>query len=470
MPAGLSTRFGRRVVANSRNSGRNRTARDMLALQAAVLEHLPEAVYVRSAKRELLYINPAAEQLTGYALDTALTLPCFKVFGDVEARCNENCPVDRAIGTGEPLRHLEGTVVDKTGRTVPVEVTVAPVDDERNEAAALVILRDLSKMRNLETTQVKALMAAEKANQALEESEARFRDFASLSSDWLWETDEEHRFTYMSGRTIDDPSKFIGRRREEFIDITGDRERWAQFFAILKRYDPFEDFRYPTTNRHGRAVWVEICGKPIIEASGRFIGYRGVGREVTREIKEKEKLETRAMRDYVTKLPNRRTFDETLIGWLGDYATSGRGFALAFIDLDGFKGINDCVGHDAGDQVLAVVGERLMASLRGTDHVARLGGDEFGVLLSGIIRIAAAGIIAQKLIETLSEPIQLSDGGVVRVGASVGLAICPTHGAEASALVQSADLAMYDAKMSGKGQFRIARSDPDTVADMELLT
>lgn len=455
-------------MADTPRSGQSNSARALPALQSAVLEHLPEAVYVRGPGRELLYVNPAGLELTGRDLDEALSLPCHAVFGDEGGKCSENCPIDRAVQSGEPLRHLEGSVISKSGDLVPVEVTVAPLEGEVGDAEAIVILRDMSKLRRLEMTNVKALMEAEKANRALVASEERFRDFADLSSDWLWETDTEHRFTYIKGNTVIDPRRMLGKRREDILDTSLDPGRWRRLSRLLEQREPIIDFGFPTKDDLGREVWIKISGRPVYDDTESFIGYRGVGHEVTEEINEKNELETYATRDYITNLPNRRLFDETLQKWISRYALGGYGFVIAVIDLDGFKAINDRLGHDAGDQVLAVAGQRMNGCVRETDHVARLGGDEFGILLERVDSAEMASAIAQKLIDRLAQPISLSGGDVVRVGASLGLAICPSHGREASDLVQAADDAMYRAKMIGKGRFEIAQVEAASEDDFVL--
>ena len=177
-------------------------------------------------------------------------------------------------------------------------------------------------------------------------------------------------------------------------------------------------------------------------------------------MEERERLRSGALQDHLTKLLNRRGFDETLVAWIGRDSQKYGGFGLIFVDLDGFKTINDQRGHDAGDQVLSIVAERMRACLRSEDQVARLGGDEFAALLSDTENEQQASVVAQKLVDRISEPMSLDDGAIVSVGASVGLAMFPTHGTEASALVQAADHAMYQAKHSGKGRYMIAEIDP----------
>ena len=120
------------------------------------------------------------------------------------------------------------------------------------------------------------------------------------------------------------------------------------------------------------------------------------------------------------------------------------------MDLDGFKQVNDTLGHDRGDTLLRELSKRLVATLRETDTVARLGGDEFGILLNGAADLAAAATAAWKIRQVCEREFVINDE-VVRVSASVGIALFPEHGRTTADLLRRADLAMYDAKRSGSG-------------------
>ncbi len=135
---------------------------------------------------------------------------------------------------------------------------------------------------------------------------------------------------------------------------------------------------------------------------------------------------------------------------------NGSKLALLFVDLDGFKSVNDTCGHDAGDAVLCAAASRMLARLRASDTVARIGGDEFLILLPDMKDAAAAGPIARSLIESLSAPYPAC-GNTVSIGASIGIAIYPDDGLTGAELRRMADAAMYEAKRHGKGSFRYAR-------------
>ena len=125
-----------------------------------------------------------------------------------------------------------------------------------------------------------------------------------------------------------------------------------------------------------------------------------------------------------------------------------------FVDLDGFKEVNDTIGHDAGDEVLVGVAKRLTDCVRETDTVARIGGDEFTVVITEVSDKDAIANVAKKIIDSVSEPFILSDGAAqTTIGASVGIAIYPDHGKNAEALVRLADKAMYTVKRRGKNNY-----------------
>lgn len=166
------------------------------------------------------------------------------------------------------------------------------------------------------------------------------------------------------------------------------------------------------------------------------------------------KLHYLANHDSLTGLPNRQLFQEKLQQSIEWAASGSRMVALLFIDLDGFKQVNDSLGHYVGDQLLKSVAKRLIASLRVSDTVARLGGDEFTVILTTVPGESEVEQVAQKIIDTLALPYSF-DGQLAQVSASVGIAIYPIHYDSTERLLQGADEAMYQAKAAGKGRYVI---------------
>ncbi|MFM7299377.1 MAG: diguanylate cyclase domain-containing protein, partial [Planctomycetota bacterium] len=170
-----------------------------------------------------------------------------------------------------------------------------------------------------------------------------------------------------------------------------------------------------------------------------------------------DELRLRASHDPLTGALNRVGFSDELTGALDRTRTAGApGLALLFIDLDGFKLVNDTYGHEAGDHVLKVTARRLASTLRAGDTVARLGGDEFVLLLPAVAGSEEARKVGEKLVAAIEQPIEWNDAAL-RVSASIGLALYPEDGDEPETLLRRADKAMYRAKTGGSGQVEPVR-------------
>lgn len=197
----------------------------------------------------------------------------------------------------------------------------------------------------------------------------------------------------------------------------------------------------------GKSEAVEI---KVHEAAEELVA---VNDALNEEIAERDSLEHRALHDAVTGLPNVTLFGDRLDNALGQARRHFWRLAVLFLDLDGFKQVNDSHGHDVGDRVLKDVAKRLVDATRGGDSVGRRGGDEFLVLMLEVQDDASAITLAAKLCERISEPFDV-DGISVTVGMSIGIAVYPDDATVATDLLKCADTAMYVAK---KGRLGVAR-------------
>jgi diguanylate cyclase (GGDEF)-like protein len=195
-----------------------------------------------------------------------------------------------------------------------------------------------------------------------------------------------------------------------------------------------------------------FVGGSVIALVGLFLAFRGAQR---RERAALKRIEWLAHFDSVTSLPNRALLSDRLAQEVARSRRNGGPYSLLLFDLDGCKHVNVTWRHAAGDRVLALVGERSRACVRGSDTVGRLGGDEFMAILPGTVPEGALAV-AEKLRESLSAPYPL-ESAVAHVGVSVGIAMYPQHGAEPDALLTAADAALYEAKREGKGRVAVAR-------------
>jgi diguanylate cyclase (GGDEF)-like protein len=292
---------------------------------------------------------------------------------------------------------------------------------------------------------------------SLRESEARFRSLAQLGLDWYYEQDGELRYTRFDGKVPEQYKdlfdKFLGKRHWEIgHDCDGG---WDAFQRLTEARLPFRDFVHYRIQRNGKRRYFSDSADPVFDETGQFIGYRGVGRDVTVQKVAEELVQHRATHDSLTGLPNRAMFSALLEQALRSAKRHERKLAIFFIDLDGFKAVNDLLGHDAGDSLLRQMAIRFCDAVRTSDVVVRLGGDEFVVLGQELVERDGAAVVAQKLLGAAALPMQVA-GQECRVGASIGISVFPDDGDDENSLMKNADQAMYAAKREGKNAFRFS--------------
>jgi diguanylate cyclase (GGDEF)-like protein/PAS domain S-box-containing protein len=294
----------------------------------------------------------------------------------------------------------------------------------------------------------------------LRESEERFRSLTAMSSDFFWETDPQHRFVEVvhGPEYPERMGRIIGQAPWELPHVHPDEAAWSTHRATMDAHQAFRDFEFGRSWADGTVRYFSITGEPRFESDGAFLGYRGVGRDVTDIALARERIATLAYRDALTGLDNRTSLFPALEKSVERSRRRATRLAGLFLDLDGFKEVNDAHGHDAGDRLLVEAARRLRAVLRAGDPVARLGGDEFFVVLEDINDAAPAERVATKLLAALAEPYDIGAQAPVRISASIGVSLFPDDAGDAATLLKHADAAMYSAKQAGKNAHRFFKS------------
>lgn len=248
-----------------------------------------------------------------------------------------------------------------------------------------------------------------------------------------------------------EPAELVGRSaRLIYPDDTSFEQVGLEAYPLLRARGAYRR-QVRLVKKSGEPVWVDMSGTML---SSEHDESMWMMLDISALKAHEQHIEALAYRDTLTGLPNRFLLVQLLERELATHERLGHALAVCFMDLDGFKPINDSHGHEAGDRVLRLVGERLLQRVRGTDIVARLGGDEFIVVLTHLADAMAVGEPLQRLLEYLAAPIPLQAGAVVGVSASLGVAVYPQDGKDVPTLLRHADHAMYAAKDAGRNQLR----------------
>lgn len=220
--------------------------------------------------------------------------------------------------------------------------------------------------------------------------------------------------------------------------------------------------------KDGSTVWGQLTFTRLSDGQTAATSAVCLVQDITQRKQAEERANQLAYFDLLTELPNLTLLKDRLERTLGRARHRGTTGAVLFLDLDRFMGINDSLGHAAGDQLLRTVAERLNACVKADDTVARLGGDEFAIILSSLQKPENAAIVAQRILERLAAPVELAGQTITRT-VSIGITLFPEDGDEVSSLLRNADLAMYQAKEQGRNNFQFYRREQQGKAVEKLL-
>ena len=289
---------------------------------------------------------------------------------------------------------------------------------------------------------------------------ARFRaeeflaEYENSGEGWFWETDAAGTISYVSplvgatlGHTAED---LLGRPFTDFFvtDGVAPVSQCTLSFHLTVR-SSFQELAVRGQTAGDDKLWA-ISGRPIYDQHENFLGFRGSGADLDERRRSLRDTSRLAHYDSLTGLANRFHLAQSLDKILNARREADRACAVLLLDLDRFKQVNDTLGHPAGDALLKVVAQRLVATVDSRGKVGRLGGDEFQVIVPGAVSRVDLAALAQEIIEALSQPYDIESARVM-IGASVGIALSQDDGVTSEAIIRNADRALYAAKDSGRG-------------------
>lgn len=416
-----------------------------------VFESASEGIVILDANGSIESANPALCAITGYAANELAGQP-LDILRATERQDNDSDATwDQALATADRWidDRWSGELWGrrKNGEMFPLAIRLSMLRDSAGRAFQKVgLCTDITERKQREV--------------ALIESEKRFRDFMEFAPIGMVIVDLDGRLMKVNQALC----HILGYERTvlegmRFEDLTHPDDI-ATDLSIRRRLLMGELPIWRAEKRYARAdgslVWVQLTASVLRDTQGIAQCFDVQIEDVTERRHDQERIRHLAYYDTLTGLPNRRLLQDRLAQALAHARRSEKLAAVAFVDLDCFKQVNDIHGHETGDMLLKLAAQRLSDCLRRGDTVARQGGDEFILVLSEIGDAAGIARIASKVGEALARPYDLTNGvRIDAVSASIGVAIFPLHGRDAEELMKRADIAMYVVKEAGRNAYRI---------------
>lgn len=331
-----------------------------------------------------------------------------------------------------------------------------------DQLAAIALAGIPEKFTDELATVKKSLREKRRIIQLLLESETRYRDLVETSHDLIWTTDALGRFSYLNTAAQDifglAPKDLLSRCFFDF-EARPSHVSNRRFLCALKKSGEVKNYVTHLITSDGRDRWVGINARVCYDENDKITSLRGTARDITEQHLASLQIEYMAKHDALTSLPNRVSLQQTIEAAMN--SEPGAKGAVLFLDIDHFKYVNDTFGHRAGDQVIVGVSGVLRDAMREvTAHIYRLGGDEFAIHLPDVLRNDAIQVAEKTLDAIRYYNIHLAgQRRVANLTASIGIALYPFHGNEATALLASADLAMYQAKDQGRNRYMVFDRD-----------
>jgi diguanylate cyclase (GGDEF)-like protein/PAS domain S-box-containing protein len=419
-------------------------------LMRVTLSSIGDAVIATDRDGRVTFMNAEAERLTGWRQHEAAGDPLEKSFKIMNEFSREPVadPVTKVLRTGAVTdlgNHT--TLIAKDGTERPIDDSAAPIRDTGGELIGVVLVfRDVSEHRLRQAVTQRLAAIVESSSDAIY-STSLPQDEGSDGIVQHWNRGATALYGYAAQEIIGQPITLLMPPDL----LSEDREAIAR----LRNGESIEPYETRRLTKGGREVDVSVSLSPLTDAQGSLVGVSRIARDITARKQADDVLRHTASHDALTDLPNRTTFLELLAdALLRAKRDPGRRVAALLLDLDGFKAVNDTLGHAAGDRLLAEIALRLRTCVRPGDIVARLGGDEFTILLDDVTGVPDVEHAAQRIQDALAAPITFQDREIVPT-ASIGAALSEADHAKPQDLLRPADLAMYHAKQQGGARLQV---------------
>ena len=409
------------------------------SMTTQVLDAASNGIIAVDVNGKVAFANAAAGEILNReaVAMVGVNVERFFVLGAGHADAGQPLPLAAQIRSGPYYLDREAHLSRSDGESFEAVYAVAPFRTGREVVGWVITFRDVTKQRRADAEVRVAAAVFEHSPEGLIVADAKGRVTKCNPS-------------YRRVTALDD-ADVIGQPLTAILNYGAQSAD-----GMLPIVESGEDAQWEQwcKSKTGRRYAARISVSAIRDTEGVVQQYIAIVSDITQRKLDEEKIIYQANYDQLTGLPNRTLFMDRLTRRVLEGKRAKTSVGLMFIDLDGFKAINDTLGHDAGDLLLKSTARRLEKSVREADTVARLGGDEFTVIMPLIDNFEAAAIVAARIIKSLTEPFDLG-GREGRVSASIGISLLPSQASSASQLLHNADVAMYYAKRQGKANYQL---------------
>lgn len=397
-------------------------------------------------KWTMVYASEGWSELTGHPPSALLSNATF-YYEEItypEDRTRVRAEIERAVSNGQRF-HVEYRIVHADGGIRWVSERGSPVYDSYGKIEAIE-----GFIQNVTPRKLSELAALE--------AKERYRSIFENAIEGIYQTSPEGQYLNFNPAlaqiygydSVQDLAQGISNIQKQ---LYVDPHRREEFITQMTEYGQVKNFEARVFCKNGEIIWISENAREVRDAEGKLIFYEGTVEDITERKNYEQQIEYQATHDALTGLPNRTLLSDRLQQYIGIADRYASKVAVAFIDLDQFKIINDSMGHHAGDQLLKTMAARLSDCVRESDTVVRLGGDEFVILLAGLNKIEDISESMQRVMAAVTVPCHIEERDFI-VSCSIGISIYPDDGRDTSTLLKFADSAMYKSKQSGRNNFQ----------------
>jgi len=394
----------------------------------------------------MVFISEGCQGLTGYPVNDLLFNHriTYEELTLQDDRLWVREKIEAAAKIGEPFE-LEYRIMHADGSIRWVQESGCALLNENGEWEALEgFIQDITLRKQSE--------------QVAREAEERYRSIFENAIEGIYQTSPSGQYLNFNPALAkiygyESPAELVRGIRDIQKQLYVDPDKRTEFIELMSEHGFVQNFEAQVYRKNGDIIWISENARSVYDADGELRFYEGTVEDISKRKNYENQIEYQATHDSLTGLPNRTMLADRLqqcMSFADRYACK---LAVAFVDLDQFKFINDSMGHHVGDQLLVTMADRLSSCVRESDTVVRLGGDEFVLLLTSLSKVEDIAQSMQRILTAVATPC-LIEGRDFVVSCSIGIGIYPDDGNDTNTLLKHADSAMYKAKQLGRNNFQ----------------